>query len=173
MPADTGARVAVPNGHTGPKELARFTFPRQRNRGALCLSDYFAPVGSGTFDVVTFQVVTVGDAADELSDQLMQGGDYTEGYYIHGFSTEMAEAMAEYTHRHIRQELGLADKRGLRYSWGYPAMPDLSDHEKVFALLPAEEQIGVGLTSAYQLTPEQSTAAMVVHHPEAIYFAAL
>lgn len=157
----------------GPGELARFTFPRQKNRGTLNLADYFAPVGSGKFDVVAFQVVTVGDEADNLSDSLMHGGDYTEGYYLHGFSVEMAEAMAEYTHRHIRQELGLADKRGLRYSWGYPAMPDVADHEKVFALLPVETELGVSLTSAYQLVPEQSTAAMVVHHPEAIYFAAM
>ncbi len=169
----TSAVVGGPSPAVAPRELARFTFPRQKNRGTLNLADYFAPVESGRFDVVAFQVVTVGDEADNLSDSLMQGGDYTEGYYLHGFSVEMAEAMAEYTHRHIRQELGLADKRGLRYSWGYPAMPDLADHEKVFALLPAEAELGVSLTSAYQIVPEQSTAAMVVHHPEAIYFAAM
>ncbi|MFN8482022.1 MAG: homocysteine S-methyltransferase family protein [Anaerolineae bacterium] len=157
----------------GPREVARFAFPRQKSRGRLCLADYFAPLSSGRFDVAVFQVVTVGDEADNLSERLMAEGDYSEGYYIHGFSVEAAEATAEYLHRYIRQELGLAPGRGKRYSWGYPACPDLSDHETVFRLLPVQDALGVDLTEAYQLVPEQSTAAMVVHHPEAIYFGAL
>jgi 5-methyltetrahydrofolate--homocysteine methyltransferase len=83
----------------------------------------------------------------------------------------MAEGLAEYTNRLVRQELGLEGQRGRRYSWGYPAIPDLEDHAKVFQLLPASSTIGIELTQAYQLVPEQSTAAIVVHHPQATYFA--
>jgi 5-methyltetrahydrofolate--homocysteine methyltransferase len=151
-------------------ELLRFAFPRQQDDDHLCLADYFAPVESGVMDVVAFQVVTVGDEATRRFEKLQEAGSYSEGYFRHGLAVQMAEATAEYLHRHIRRELGLASDQGKRYSWGYPAIPDLSDHAKVFQLLPVESELGMSLTSAYQLIPEQSTAAIIVHHPKAKYY---
>lgn len=153
-----------------PVELTRFRFPRQPHGEHLCLADYFAPVDSGKMDVVAFQVVTVGHLATERFDQLQQAEAYSEAYYWHGLAVQTAEATAEYLHRHIRKELGLAEDQGKRYSWGYPAIPELEDHRKVFDLLPAERELGMSLTAAYQLVPEQSTAAIIVHHPQAKYF---
>lgn len=157
------------NGKT-PKVLTKFTFPRQSKDDLLALSDYFAPVGSGKMDVVAFQVVTVGKQATKRFDKLQETGDYSESYFTHGLAVQTAEAAAEYLHRHIRQELGLKDGQGKRYSWGYPAIPDLDEHTKVFELLPAEKELGISLTDAYQLVPEQSTAAIIVHHPKAKYY---
>jgi 5-methyltetrahydrofolate--homocysteine methyltransferase len=128
-------------------------------------------VDSGKIDVVALQVVTMGQSASDAVNHLQQAGNYAEAYYTHGLAVEMAEGLAEYTNRVIRQELGLEGERGRRYSWGYPAIPDLEDHAKVFQVLPVQASIGVDLTEAYQLVPEQSTAAIVVHHPQAIYFA--
>ena len=153
-----------------PKQVARFVFPRQPYAEHLCLSDYFSPVESGVMDVVPLQVVTVGEHATERFDDLQAAGDYSEAYFTHGLAVQTAEAAAEYLHRHIRRELGLAEDQGKRYSWGYPAIPDLSDHQVVFDLLPAEQALGMSLTEAYQLVPEQSTAAIILHHPEASYF---
>jgi len=153
------------------REVARFYCPRQQERERLCLADYFAPVNSGKIDVVALQVVTMGQSATEAVQQLQDAGDYAEAYFVHGLAVEMAEGLAEYTNRLIRQELELDEQRGRRYSWGYPAIPDLEDHVKVFQLLPARETIGVDLTEAFQLVPEQSTAAIVVHHQQATYFA--
>ena len=150
------------------RELTRFVFPRQPGRERLCLADYFRPVGSGQMDVVGLQIVTMGHSAAENVEQLQQAGDYSESYFRHGLSTTYAEALAEYTNRIISQGLGLSHT-AKRYSWGYPACPDVEEHAKLFAVLPAE-QIGVNLTSGFQLDPEQSTAAIVVHHPEAKYF---
>jgi 5-methyltetrahydrofolate--homocysteine methyltransferase len=153
------------------QEIVRFRFPRQHERERLCLADYFASVESGKVDVTAFQVVTMGQAASDAVQRLQQASNYSDAYYTHGLAVEMAEGLAEYTNRLIRQELGLEDQRGRRYSWGYPAIPDLEDHTKVFRLLPVSSTIGVDLTGAYQFVPEQSTAAIVVHHPQAIYFA--
>jgi len=153
------------------REVARFYCPRQQERERLCLADYFAPVNSGKIDVVALQVVTMGQSASEAVQHLQDAGDYAEAYFVHGLAVEMAEGLAEYTNRLIRQELGLDEQRGRRYSWGYPAIPELEDHVKVFQLLPARETIGVDLTEAFQLVPEQSTAAIVVHHQQATYFA--
>lgn len=149
--------------------LTRFVFPRQPERERLCLSDYFRSVESGEYDVAAFQIVTMGTKVDELTEELQRQGDYSRGYYIHGLGVSLAEGLAEYTNRLVRQSLGLADGQGKRYSWGYPACPDLAEHTKLFSILPTD-QIGVTLTEAFQLVPEQSTAAMVVHHPEAKYF---
>ncbi|HEY7416545.1 MAG TPA: vitamin B12 dependent-methionine synthase activation domain-containing protein, partial [Ktedonobacteraceae bacterium] len=151
-------------------EVTRFYCPRQRERDRLCLADYFASVQSGQVDVVALQIVTMGQAAGEKVQQLQQEGNYSEAYFVHGLGVEMAEGLAEYTNRRVRQELALDDTRARRYSWGYPAIPDLEDHTKLFQLLPAPETIGVTLTEAYQLVPEQSTAAIVVHHQQATYF---
>ncbi|HEU4989483.1 MAG TPA: vitamin B12 dependent-methionine synthase activation domain-containing protein, partial [Gemmatimonadaceae bacterium] len=152
-------------------EIARFNFPRQDGRERLCIADYFRSIESGEMDVVALQIVTVGDAASREFDRLQQAGEYTEGYYLHGLAVETAEAVAEWLHRHTRHELGIPGGRGKRYSWGYGACPDLEDHEVVFRLLPAEAELGMTLTSAHQLVPEQSTAAIIVHHPEAKYYA--
>lgn len=151
-------------------ELMRFQFPRQEGGESLCLADYFASVESGIMDVVAFQVVTVGQCATERFDQLQAAGDYSEAYFTHGLAVQTAEATAEYLHRHIRRELGIQEDQGKRYSWGYPAIPELKDHAKVFQLLPVEKELGMSLTAAYQLVPEQSTAAIVLHHPQAKYF---
>ena len=151
-------------------ELLRMNFPRQPYDQHLCLADYFSSVGSEIMDVVAFQVVTVGQSATERFDQLQNAGNYSEAYFVHGLAVQTAEATAEYMHRHIRRMLGMKDNQGKRYSWGYPAIPDLEDHRKVFDLLPAEKELGMSLTSAYQLVPEQSTAAIIVHHPQARYY---
>ena len=135
--------------------------------------DFFTPLnGSGPQDVLPLQVVTSGDRASEFIAQRNAGGDYSEGYYLHGFSVQTAEGAAEYVNRLVRAELGIAEPRGLRFSWGYPACPDIEQHETLFRILPVEREIGVSLTSAFQLDPEQSTAALVVHHPAAKYFSA-
>jgi 5-methyltetrahydrofolate--homocysteine methyltransferase len=153
-----------------PVEMERFNFPRQAGGDFLCLADYFLPLGSARMDVVAFQVVTVGQEASQRFESMQDKGDYSEAYFSHGLAVQTAEAAAEYLHRHIRRELGLGPDQGKRYSWGYPSIPELKDHEKVFRLLPAESELGMQLTSAYQLVPEQSTAAIILHHPQARYF---
>ena len=163
-------------------EWLRFTFPRQTNDRHLCLSDYFAPVDSGRMDVVAFQLVTMGKVASVHSASLYAANNYKDYLYFHGLSVESAEALAELGHKRIREELGIAGKdakeikrlfsqgyQGSRYSFGYPACPNLEDQTKLFALLDGE-RIGVILTDEYSLDPEQSTNAIVVHHPEARYF---
>jgi len=150
--------------------VARFAFPRQPSGEHLCLADYFSPVNTGQMDVVALQVVTVGQQATDRFEQLQGEANYAEAYYIHGLAVQTAEAAAEYLHHHIRRELGLPAEQGKRYSWGYPAIPDLEAHRQVFDLLPAEQELGMSLSSAYQLIPEQSTAAIILHHPDAKYF---
>jgi 5-methyltetrahydrofolate--homocysteine methyltransferase len=150
--------------------LIRFSFPRQLFDDHLCLADYFSPVDSGVMDIVAFQVVTVGLEATKQFDLLQAEGNYSEAYYLHGLAVQTAEATAEYLHRHIQRELGLSQGQGKRYSWGYPAIPHLDDHRKVFDLLPVEKELGMSLTTAFQLVPEQSTAAIIVPHPKAKYF---
>jgi 5-methyltetrahydrofolate--homocysteine methyltransferase len=159
------------NGQKSLKEIARFEFPRQSSQDHLCLADYFAPIDSGVIDTAALQVVTVGRGADEKFNQLQRKSDYSEAYFLHGLGVETAEATAEYVHQHIRRELNIDARQGKRYSWGYPACPDISDHTKVFALLPQTQELGLELTAAYQLIPEQSTAAIVIHHPAAKYYA--
>ena len=154
-----------------PDEWMRFSFPRQPYDEHLALSDYFAPVDSGKLDVVAFQVVTVGQEATKRFDRLQAAHDYTEAYFTHGLAVQAAEATADYLHQHIRRELGISENQGKRYSWGYPAIPELEDHKKVFELLPAAEtELGMTLSAAYQLIPEQSTAAIIVHHKDARYY---
>jgi 5-methyltetrahydrofolate--homocysteine methyltransferase len=154
-----------------PDELTRFTCPRQPFGEHLCLADYFARAGSGKLDVVGVQVVTVGAEATDRIDQLQARGDYSEAYYTHGLAVQTAEAAADFLHDHVRRELGIGPTQGKRYSWGYPAIPDLEDHRKVFELLPAAtSELGMSLSAACQLLPEQSTAAMIVHHSDAKYY---
>jgi 5-methyltetrahydrofolate--homocysteine methyltransferase len=152
-------------------EIARFGFPRQPDGEFLCISDYYRPVESGETDVVALQVVTAGQAATARFDSLQNADQYSDAYYFHGLAVQTAEATAEYVNRHIRRELSLDQKRGKRYSWGYPACPDLDDHQVVLKLLPeAASKLGMELTSAFQWIPEQSTAAIFVHHPAAKYY---
>ena len=152
------------------RELTRFAFPRQPRGDYLCLADYFRPLASGQRDVVAFQAVTAGSQADDLSERLLKGGDYSEGFYIHGLASQVAEGLAEYVHRLVRRELALLVGQGKRYSWGYPACPDTLQHHQLFQLLPATDEISLSVTEAGQLVPEQSTAAIIAHHPEAKYF---
>ncbi|MFZ0573419.1 MAG: methionine synthase [Candidatus Cybelea sp.] len=152
-------------------EVARLRFPRQSGGEHLSLADYLRePSDGGPSDVVALQIVTVGRNATQRTEALQAAGDYSESYFVHGFSVQAAEALAEYAHRHIRRELALENDRGKRYSWGYGACPDLGAHEVVFRLLDATSKIGVTLTPAFQIVPEQSTAALVIHHPKAAYF---
>ena len=155
------------------RELGRFTFPRQAEQHRLCLADYVRPAedaADGERDVIALQVVTTGPGASELSNRLQADGAYDDMLRVHGFATQMAEATAEFVHQRIRRELRLGEEQGRRYSWGYPSCPDLEDHETLMRIVPAGE-IGVSLTAGYQFVPEQSTGAIVMHHPEARYFA--
>ena len=153
------------------RQVARFHFPRQEGRERLCLADYFRSAESGEVDIAGFQVVTVGDEATRRFEKLQKDGEYTEAFYLHGLAVEAAEATAEWMHRRIRSELGLPPSQGKRYSWGYPACPDLEDHAQLLAILPAHDALGIELTAAWQFIPEQTTGALVVHHPSAKYFA--
>jgi 5-methyltetrahydrofolate--homocysteine methyltransferase len=152
-----------------PQEIACFNFPRQSGDGGLCLADYFASADSGTMDVAAFQVVTVGKRAVEFVNHLYKTSDMSEAYFSHGLAVALTEALAEYTHTLIRRELGLSQKQGKRFSWGYPALPDLSQHAILFGFLPAKQELGMTLTSGFQMSPELSTAAILVHHPQAAY----
>jgi 5-methyltetrahydrofolate--homocysteine methyltransferase len=165
------------------RELLRFTFPRQHEGRRLCISDFFAPKTSGKMDVIGLSLVTIGAHASVETQRLFEGGEYTKYLYLHGLSVETAEALAELHHKKMREELGIAGEdaaeirdlfhqkyRGSRYSFGYPACPNLEDQTKLFTLLKPEENVGVRLTSGFLLEPEQSTSAIVVHHPGAKYF---
>jgi 5-methyltetrahydrofolate--homocysteine methyltransferase len=165
-------------------ELMRFSFPRQTEEPWLCISDFFRSVASGEPDWASFQVVTMGSRVSEEAARLFAEDEYQQYLYLHGLGVEMAEALAEYWHRRIREELGFAEEdgptltglfrqkyRGGRYSWGYPACPNLEDNAKVVDLLGAD-RIGVVVSEGFQLHPEQSTTAIICHHPQAKYFVA-
>ncbi len=163
------ADIYVKEGRT--VEKARLSFPRQQEGEYLCLSDYYEPVGGRGVDVCVLQAVTVGEVASKAFDVLQQSDQYTEAYYFHGLAVQAAEATANYMTHFIRQNLKLAEGQGKRYSWGYPACPDLDDHAIVWGLMPQiEEKIGISLTESFQLVPEQSTAAIFAHHPDAKYY---
>ncbi len=168
-----------PDGRT---PVARFAFPRQAGEGGLCIADFVRDASSGERDVIGLQVVTMGPAASEVAHQWFAENRYRDYLYLHGLSVEMAEAMAEYVHARIRSELGFAAEddrdvekmlrqnyRGSRYSFGYPACPNLQDQEQLLRLLRAE-RVGVTLSDEWQLHPEQSTSAIVILHPQAKYF---
>jgi 5-methyltetrahydrofolate--homocysteine methyltransferase len=167
----SGNDVSIYDPNDPSKVLARFTFPRQVGGEHLSLADYLRePEDGRATDVVALQVVTIGEEASLRINELQDAGDYSESYFLHGFTVQAAEALAELTHQRVRSELQLAPERGKRYSWGYGACPDLSQHHDVFALLDVTKRIGVSLTDAFALVPEQSTAAIVIHHPRAAYF---
>ncbi|MFJ6570459.1 methionine synthase [Streptomyces sp. NPDC091292] len=163
-------------------ERTRFTFPRQRRGRRLCLADFFRPEESGETDVVGLQVVTVGSRIGEATAELFEANAYRDYLELHGLSVQLAEALAEYWHARVRSELGFAGEdpteiedmfalkyRGARFSLGYGACPELADRAKIARLLEPE-RIGVVLSEEFQLHPEQSTDALVIHHPEAKYF---
>ena len=152
------------------EEQLRFAFPRQQDERGLCLSDYFANVKSGRRDIAAFQIVTLGQAAVEYVQKLEEEQDMTASFFAHGLAVQITEAAADFLHNLIRQELKLDAGQGKRYSWGFPAIPDMSQHELLFKLLPAEEALHIQLTSAFQFVPEYTTAALVLHHPQAAYF---
>ncbi len=164
------------------REVARFDFPRQNKKDGLCIADFFRDLESPERDVIGLQVVTMGSRASEAAREWFAADRYQDYLYLHGLSVEMAEAFAEYVHKRIRGELGFAAEeardhdemlaqgyRGSRYSFGYPACPNLADQKQLLELLKAD-QIGIALTDEDQLDPEQSTSAIVVHHPQAKYF---
>ncbi len=167
------------------RELERISFPRQQQGRRLSISDFFEPLSSAERDVVGFSIVTVGDEASRQTARLFESGDFTKYLYLHGLSVETAEALAELAHKQVRELLGIVGDdsprvadlfhqkyRGSRYSFGYPACPNLEDQAKIFRLLKPEENIGVRLTEGFHLEPEQSTNCIVVHHPQAKYFVA-
>ncbi len=164
------------------REVERFSFPRQSKRRRLCIADFFKPVDAGDRDVLGLSCVTMGTAVSERAQALFEADAYQEYLLVHGMGVECAEALAELWHKRMREELGIdADDsphikalftqqyRGSRYSFGYPACPDMSDQERLFRLLEPE-RIGCRLTENWQIDPEQSTSAIIVHHPEAKYF---
>jgi len=180
-----GNDVIVYSADNAKQEALRFTFPRQREGRKLCISDFFTPKSSGKTDVIGLSLVTIGSKASVETQRLFEAGEYTKYLYLHGLSVETAEALAEYHHKLMREELGISGEdsphirdlfhqkyRGSRYSFGYPACPNLEDQTKLFALLHPEENVGVKLTTGFLLEPEQSTSAIVVHHPSAKYFVA-
>jgi len=165
-------------------EWLRFAFPRQAQAPWLCIADFFRSEASGEPDWASFQLVTMGARVSEEAARLFAADEYQQYLFLHGLGVEMAEALAEYWHRRIREELGFAQEdgptlaglfrqqyRGGRYSWGYPACPDLTDNAKVVELLGGE-RIGVEVSEGFQLHPEQTTDALISHHPQAKYFVA-
>jgi 5-methyltetrahydrofolate--homocysteine methyltransferase len=150
------------------REVARLKLPRQPDDRHLCMADWFREERGS--DVCAFQVVTVGDQASRIAEEAQERGDYARGLFLHGLAVEAAEALAEYWHRQVRGELGVPEGQGKRYSPGYPSWPDLADQRQVWKVLEPDRTIGVSLTEAHQMVPEQSTSAIVLHHPDAIYF---
>ncbi|WP_193369156.1 methionine synthase [Pelagibius marinus] len=164
------------------REVGRFTLPRQARAGGLCIADFVRDVTSGERDVLGLQIVTMGQHASDVAREWFADDRYQDYLYLHGLGVEMAEALAEYVHKRIRGELGFGHEdsrdldamlqqgyRGSRYSFGYPACPNLEDQEQLLSLLKAGE-IGVEMSDEHQLHPEQSTSAIVLHHPQAKYF---
>ncbi|HEV7484010.1 MAG TPA: vitamin B12 dependent-methionine synthase activation domain-containing protein, partial [Solirubrobacterales bacterium] len=151
------------------REIERLTFPRQPKHDRICLADFYRPLDSGERDVVALQGVTVGPEVTELIERLEQEGEFAEQLFVHGLGVQSAEGLAEWLHSDIRRQLGIDVDQGRRYSWGYPACPDQSEHEKVWRLLGLEE-IGMTLSDGFAVMPEQSTVAIVAHHPQAVYF---
>jgi 5-methyltetrahydrofolate--homocysteine methyltransferase len=181
-----GDDLVVWTDETRAAEQTRFSFPRQQGDPWLCIADFFRPVMDDVCDYAAFHIVTMGEWASQRAAELFAADRYSDYLLLHGLSVEMTEALAEMWHRHIRVEWGFGDEdgpslgglfrqryRGGRYSWGYPACPDLEDNERVAFLLNAE-RIGVSVSAAtgFQYQPEQTTSALIAHHPQAKYFIA-
>ena len=181
-----GNDLVIWTDETATTERCRFSYPRQRKEPFLCIADMFRPIDSGEVDVAAFHIVTMGHAVSERTAELFAADKYQDYLLLHGIGVEMAEALAELWHKRIRDELGIGDSNeidlagmfrqqyhGGRYSWGYPACPDLEDNEKVAELLGAD-RIGIEVSeeTGFQYQPEQSTSALICHHPRAKYFVA-
>jgi 5-methyltetrahydrofolate--homocysteine methyltransferase len=152
------------------REVERFAFPRQPKHDRICLADFYRPLNDeGERDVVALQGVTVGPEVTERINKLEADGEFAEQLFVHGLGVQAAEGLAEFTHAQVRSDLGIDPGQGRRYSWGYPACPDQSEHTKLWKLMDFE-QIGMTLSDGFAVSPEQSTVAIVAHHPEAVYF---
>jgi 5-methyltetrahydrofolate--homocysteine methyltransferase len=180
--AAEGNDVIVYDPEDHDREVARFTLPRQARAGGLCIADFVRDVSAGQRDVLGLQIVTMGQRASDVAREWFKDDRYQDYLYLHGLGVELAEALAEYVHKRIRGELGFGHEdsrdldamlnqgyRGSRYSFGYPACPNLEDQVQLLRLLKASE-IGIELSDEFQLHPEQSTSAIVLHHPQAKYF---
>jgi 5-methyltetrahydrofolate--homocysteine methyltransferase len=149
--------------------LERLVFPRQPGHHRICLADFYRPKDSGELDVVALQAVTVGPEVTEVITRLEQEGEFAEQLFTHGIGVQAAEGTAEWLHSRVREDFGIGPGDGRRYSWGYPACPEQSEHEKIYRLLDAPS-IGLTLTGGFAVEPEQSTLAIIAHHPQAVYF---
>jgi 5-methyltetrahydrofolate--homocysteine methyltransferase len=171
---------------TRSEELTRFRYPRQQTTPFMCIADFFRPIDSGEIDYAAFHIVTMGQRVSDVAAKLFEENRYQDYLLVHGLGVEMAEALAEYWHRRMREEWGFAEDdgpslaglfrqqyRGGRYSWGYPACPDLEDNERVAMILDAG-RIGIEVNeeTGFQYQPEQTTSALICHHPQAKYFVA-
>jgi 5-methyltetrahydrofolate--homocysteine methyltransferase len=148
----------------------RLYCPRQPKADRISLADFYRPKDSGELDVVALQAVTAGDEVTKLMASLEADGEFAEQLFVHGLGVQTAEGMAEWMHWRIRNDLGIPVTQGRRYSWGYPAVPEQAEHEKVYRLLEATERIGLRLSGGHAVEPEQSTLALIAHHPQASYF---
>jgi 5-methyltetrahydrofolate--homocysteine methyltransferase len=164
-----GNEVVVLDPEDRSTVLERLVFPRQPKHDRICLADFYRPKDSGELDVVALQAVTAGDEVTRLMARLEADAEFAEQLFVHGLGVQTAEGLAEWLHACVRRDLGVDLDQGRRYSWGYPACPEQSEHEKVFRLLDAPS-IGLRLTGGYAVEPEQSTVAIVAHHPQAVYF---
>ncbi len=177
-----GNELIIYNDVETKQERCRFEFPRQKSARKLCIADFFRPVDSDEIDVVAFQIVTAGQHTSDHARNLFESDKYQEYLYWHGLNAETAEGLAEYIHRRIRTELGFGQEdardlhqmikqnyRGSRYSFGYPACPNLADQDKILDLLDAS-RINIVMGDESQLWPEETTSAIIVHHPNAKYF---
>jgi 5-methyltetrahydrofolate--homocysteine methyltransferase len=168
-----GNEVVVLDPDDRETELERLVFPRQPGHDRLCIADFYRPAVDGApppeLDVVAIQAVTAGNQVTELMARLEKGGEFAEQLFVHGLGVQAAEGMAEWLHARVRDDLGIPRTQGRRWSWGYPACPEQSEHEKVFRLLDAPS-IGLQLSGGFALEPEQSTMAIIAHHPQAVYF---
>jgi 5-methyltetrahydrofolate--homocysteine methyltransferase len=170
FPANSdGNEVVIFDPEDHEREINRLVFPRQPKHDRISLADFFRPLDSGERDVVVIQGVTVGPEVTELIEKLEKDGEFAEQLFTHGLGVQAAEGLAEWLHSDVRRALGIELDQGRRYSWGYPACPEQSEHEKVWELLGLEE-IGMTLSDGYAVMPEQSTVAIIAHHPQAVYF---
>jgi 5-methyltetrahydrofolate--homocysteine methyltransferase len=167
--ADGNELIVWDPGAPGERELERLVFPRQPKHDRICLADFYRPLDSGEVDVCALQAVTAGAKVTELVQRLEADGEFAEQLFVHGLGVQAAEGMAEWLHARVRTDLGIELDQGRRFSWGYPACPEQSEHEKVFRLLDAPA-IGLSLSGGFAVEPEQSTVAIVAHHPQAVYF---
>jgi 5-methyltetrahydrofolate--homocysteine methyltransferase len=167
--AAEGNELVVFDPEDPERELERLVFPRQPKHDRICLADFYRPLDSGERDVVAIQGVTVGPEVTKLIKRLEEEGEFAEQLFVHGLGVQAAEGLAEWLHSDVRRGLGIDLDQGRRYSWGYPACPEQSEHEKVWRLLDLE-QVGMKLSDGYAVEPEQSTVAIIAHHPQAVYF---